>query len=314
MSTWCSAAARWSAAPRPRPHPHRRTRGARRHLDHRGQQDAAGQHLDIGAARHADGHHRAVGRGQVDVRAAGRRLHPPDLGHGVVRRPRHSRRVRLAALQDRDGAAGRRGARSADRQAGPDVRGRAAAATRHQQGRPRTGRQRGARRTRDDQPPRHPRRQALGRAAQARLGRARAADGSVAADPRRADVRPGPRARPAGDDDAAPAGRRRPRGAGGHALADLSRRVRSGAAAGAGRQDRVLRAAQPDRCVDGHHQLGRHLQLRRRRPGRGQQEIPRPARTAAATAAGRQTRQTLASRRKPACEDSSRRSLVARCG
>ena len=49
----------------------------------------------------------------------------------------------------------------------------------------------------------------------------------------------------------------------------LPRRVRPGAAAGAGRQDRVLRSAQPDRPVDGHHQLGRHLQHRRRRPRRG---------------------------------------------
>ena len=122
--------------------PHRRPRGARRHVDHRGQQDAAGQHLDGRAPRHADGGHRAVGRGQVDVRPAGRRLHPSDDGHGVVRRPRRPRRVRLAALPDRDGAAGRRGARPADRQAGADVRRRTAAAARHQQGRPRTGRQR----------------------------------------------------------------------------------------------------------------------------------------------------------------------------
>ena len=62
--------------------PHRRPRGARRHVDHRGQQDAAGQHLDVGAARHADGHHRTVGRGQVDVRAVGGRLHASDDGHG----------------------------------------------------------------------------------------------------------------------------------------------------------------------------------------------------------------------------------------
>ena len=41
--------------------------------------------------------------------------------------------------------------------------------------------------------------------------------------------------------------------------------------------------------VDGHHQLGRHLQQCRGRPGRGQQEIPRPARTATTTAARRQT-------------------------
>ena len=35
-------------------HQHRRPRCARRHVDHRGQQDAAGQHLADGAARHAD--------------------------------------------------------------------------------------------------------------------------------------------------------------------------------------------------------------------------------------------------------------------
>ena len=172
----------------------------------------------------------------------------------------------------------------------------------------------GARGTRDDQAPRHPRRQALRRSAQARLGGAGAADRAVAADPRRADLRPGPRAGPAGHDDAAPAGRRRPRGAGGHALADLSRRVRPGAAAGARRQDRVLRAAQPDRPVDGHHQLGRHLQLRRGRSRRGQQAIPRAARAAATATAGRRNPPTSARRRKPACGGSSRRSRDARCG
>ena len=122
--------------------PHRRPRGARRDVDHRGQQDAAGQHLDGRAPRHADRGHRAVGCGQVDVRAVGGRLHPSDDGHGVVRRPRRPRRVRLTALPNRDGAAGRRGARPADRQAGADVRRRTPAAARHQQGRPRTGRQR----------------------------------------------------------------------------------------------------------------------------------------------------------------------------
>ena len=122
--------------------PHRRPRGARRHVDHRGQQDAAGQHLDGRAPRHADGGHRAVGCGQVDVRTVGGRLHPSDDGHGVVRRTRRPRRVRLTALPNRDGAAGRRRARPAHRQAGADVRGRTAAAARYQQGRPRTGRQR----------------------------------------------------------------------------------------------------------------------------------------------------------------------------
>ncbi len=111
------------------------------------------QHLAGGAAGHADRRHRPVGCGQVDLRPVGGRLHPPDQRHGVVRGSRHPRRVRLAALPDRDGASGRRGARPADRQPGPDVRGRAAAAARHQQGRPRAGRRAGARGTRDDPAP-----------------------------------------------------------------------------------------------------------------------------------------------------------------
>ena len=113
------------------------------------------------------------------------------------------------------------------------------------------------------QAPRHPRRQALRRSAQTRVGRAGTADRSVAADPRRTDLRPRPGAGPPGHDDAAPARRRGPRGAGRHPLADLPRRLRPGAAAGARRQDRVLRATQPDRRRNGHHQLGRHLQQRR---------------------------------------------------
>ena len=129
---------------------HRRPRRARRHMDHRGQQDAAGQHLADGAARHADRRHRPIGRRQVDLRPIGGRLHPPDHRHGGLRGSRHPRRVRLAALPDRDGAPGRRGARPADREPGADVRGRAAAAAGHQQGRPRTGRRAGARGTRDD--------------------------------------------------------------------------------------------------------------------------------------------------------------------
>ena len=119
-------------------HPHRRPRGARPDVDHRGQQDAAGQHLDRRPPGHADRRHRAVGRRQVDVRPPGRRLHPSDQRHGHLRGPRHPRRVRLAALPDRHGAAGRRGARSADRQPGADVCRRAAAAAGHHQGGPRS--------------------------------------------------------------------------------------------------------------------------------------------------------------------------------
>ena len=80
-------------------------------------------------------------------------------------------------------------------------------------------------------------------------------------------LRPG--AGPPGDDDAAPTRRRRPHRRGGDALADLSRRVRPGAAAGPRRQDRVLRATERDRSHDGHYQLGRHLQHSRERSRRG---------------------------------------------
>ena len=90
-------------------------------------------------ARHTDRRDRPVGRGQVHLRAVGGRLHPPDGGHGGLRGPRHPRRVRVAAVPDRDGAAGRRRARPADRGTSTDVRGRAAAAAGHQQRGPSSG-------------------------------------------------------------------------------------------------------------------------------------------------------------------------------
>ena len=66
---------------------------------------------------------------------------------------------------------------------------------------------------------------------------------------------------------------------------------------------------------DGHYQLGRHLQLRCRRSGRRQQAaLPRTPRSAAATAGRRRSPPTSASRRVPACENSSPRLLAARCG
>ena len=294
-------------------HPHRRSRGARRDVDDREQQDTAGQHLDRGAPWHADRRHRPFGCRQVDLRAVGRRVHASDHGHGDVRGSQRARRVRLTALQNRHGAAGRRRARPADRAAGADVCRRTTVAAGHHEGRSRTGRHAGPRGTRDDQPPGHPRRQALRRPAQARIGGTGAADRPVAADPRRADLRSGSRAGPPGHDDASPTCRRGPRGAGRHALAELPRRLRSGAAAGAGRQDGVLRHAKPDRRGDGHHQLGRHLQQRRRRsrtpprsatsPSTGHRPRPRRSRL----------RPTSASRHAPACENSSPRSLAARC-
>ena len=283
-------------------------------LDHRGQQDAAGQHLVRRATGHAHRRHRPLGRRQVDLRQAGRRLHPSDRRAGHLRGPRHPRRVRLAAQPDRHGAAGRRGARPAHRQPGADVCRRAAAAAGHHQRGPRPGRRPGPRGAGDDPARRHPGRQAFRRSAQTRLGGDGAADRAVAADPRRTHLRSGSRAGPPGHDDAAPTGRRRPRRAGGDALADLPRRLRSGTAAGPRRQDRVLRPAERDRVVDGHHQLGRHLQLGRRRPRRGPPALPRPARPAAAAPQAASNPPTSASRRTPACGASSPRSRAARCG
>ena len=310
------AAARWPAAPRPRRPP---APAASRCTASRGPSRATRRCWTTSRSTARPGTLTAVigpsGAGKSTFARLVAGYTHPTTRHGGVRGPRHPRRVRLAALPDRDGAAGRRGARPADRQPGADVRRRTAAAAGHHQGGPRAGRRAGARGTRDDPARRHPGRQALRRSAQARVGGAGAADRPVAADPRRADLRPGPRAGPAGHDDAAPARRRRPRGAGGHPLADLPRRVRPGAAAGARRQDGVLRAAQPDRPGDGHHQLGRHLQLRRAatptRPtsgssrSTGRRRRQPPAQTA---------RRPRASRRRPACDGSSRRSRGARCG
>ena len=279
-------------------HPHRRSRGARPDVDHRGQQDTAGQHLDRRATGHPDRDHRAVGRRQVDVRPPGRRLHPSDQRDGDVRGPRHPRRY--ASLRSRIGMvpAGRRGARPADRQPGADVRRRAAAAAGHHQRGPRPGGGPGARRAGDDPARRHPRGQAVGRPAQTRIGGPGTADRPVAADPRRAHVRSGPRAGPPGDDHAAPAGRRRPRGPGGHPLPDLPRCLRPGAAAGARRKDRVLRAARRDRARDGHDELGRHLQLRGGRTQRVTPTVPGAQRAAAAGTGGH-----AAKRSGRACED-----------
>ena len=93
--------------------------------------------------------------------------------------------------------------------------------------------------------------QALRRPAQTRVGGHGAADRSVAADPRRTHIGSGPRAGPPGDDHVASTRRRRPHRRGGDALADLSRRVRPSAAAGAGGKDRILRAAQRNRPAMG---------------------------------------------------------------
>ena len=224
--------------------PHRRPGGQQRSLPDR-RQGTPGRNLPHGAAGHADRDHRGVRGGQDHAVAADRRIHPPQRGNGHVRGPQHPRRVRDDAQQNRDGPAGRRGAPAADGQPGAGLRRRAATAAGHQQRGTRTGRRAGARGTRPDQARRHPRRQALRRATQTRVGRAGTADPAVAATARRADLRSGPCAGPPGDVDAAPARRRGPRGAGGHALGVLPGRVRPDPADRPRWQDRLQRATQP---------------------------------------------------------------------
>ena len=85
-----------------------------------------------------------------------------------------------------------------------------------------TGRRPGARRAGPDQARRHPGRQAVRRAAQARLGGPGAALRAMRI-LYPAHLRPGSRTGSAGHDDAAAAGRRRSRRAGGDALAELPR-------------------------------------------------------------------------------------------
>ena len=124
------------------------------------------------------------GAGKEHTGPLDRRLHHAQLRVGDVRGPRHSRRIRLAAQQNRHGSTGRRRAPAADGQPGAELCRRTAPAARHQQSRPDQGRLAGARGTRPDQARQHAGRQAVRRTAQARLGGARAAHRAVAADAR----------------------------------------------------------------------------------------------------------------------------------
>ena len=99
------------------------------------------RHLADSQARHADRHHRGVRRRQDHAGPADRRLRPAQFRLGHVRGPRHARRIRVPAQPDRHGPAGRRGTPPADGEPGVGLRRRTAAATRHQQSRPRPGRQ-----------------------------------------------------------------------------------------------------------------------------------------------------------------------------
>ena len=70
-------------------------------VDHREQQDPAGQHLADGPPGNADRGDRPVRCGQVDVGAADRRLHPPD--QGTVTFEGHNIHAEYASLRTRIG-------------------------------------------------------------------------------------------------------------------------------------------------------------------------------------------------------------------
>ena len=101
---------------------------------------------------------------------------------------------------------------------------------------------RGARRAQPDRTRRCAHRHAVGRPAQARQRRSRAAHAAGAAVPRRADLRSRPGQRGAADAAAARAGGRRPDGDRGHPQRPEHRRLRPRAVPCTGRDDRVLRA------------------------------------------------------------------------
>ncbi|WP_428340441.1 ABC transporter permease [Mycobacterium sp.] len=112
---------RWLAGPPQRNrgrHPHRRPGGAQRPVRRRERQTTAHRHLADRAAGDADGGDRRIRRGEEHAGPSDRRLHHPQRWLGDVRGPRHSRRVRLAAQQNRHGPAGRRRAPAADGQPG----------------------------------------------------------------------------------------------------------------------------------------------------------------------------------------------------
>ena len=136
------------------------------------------------------------------------------------------------------------------------------------QGAQRAGR-RGHRRARAGQARPDPGRGAVRRPAQAGQRRARAADQALAAVPRRADVRAGPRARQVGDGDDGRAGARRPHRHRGHAQRRQPRPVRPAAGPGARREGGVLRAAARRPAVLRQAGLGRGVPGVRGRAGPG---------------------------------------------
>ena len=121
------------------------------------------------------------GLGQVHAVEGDRRGLAADEWRGEVRRARPARRVRVDSQPNRHGAAGRRRAPGAHRRPSAEHRGQTANAARHHQTRTAASDLAGARRTRDDRARRHTRRQAVGWAAQAGIGRDGTVDRTVAA-------------------------------------------------------------------------------------------------------------------------------------
>ena len=254
-------------------------RRVRHQLDDRRQSRTAGPCFVLRQAGHVDRGDRPVGFGQDQFVEGDRGRYAAGQRCSVVRGARRPRRVRVDAHPDRHGSARRRRASSADHQPGLGLRGGTADAAGHHQGRPAARGRAGARGTRVDAARGHPHRKAVGRAAQTCIGRIGVVDRSVAAGARRAHDRTGPRAGPAGDEDAAPARRRRPRRRGRDAFACLPGCLRSSAVACSRRQDRILWTAQRARTGDGHHRLGRHLHRHQRGSRRGPAAISRAGRS-----------------------------------
>ena len=174
---------RQHAGPPARGGPHQRPDRARVGVDDRRTPTAAGRvlHREAGDADRGD---RPVRGRKIHAGQADRRRDATQRGSGRVRRARRPRRVRVDALADRDGAAGRRRAPPAHRRAGPEFRRRTAAAAGHHRRRSTGGGRAGARRAGVDAAQEDSRRQAVRRSAQARIGGDGTADRAVAADPR----------------------------------------------------------------------------------------------------------------------------------
>ena len=187
--------------------------------------------------------HRAQWRGQVDAARRADRDASRGHRHRAVRQPRPVPGLRRAPLPDRPGAAGKRAAHPADGPARAAVLRRAPFPGRHHGQRAGRPGRRGDGRARPDQARQHARRPALRRPAQAGQHRPGTADQAVAAVPRRAHLRPGPRPGQVRHGADAGPGPRRPDRHRGHAQRPQPGPVRPAAGPGPRRADRVLRPA-----------------------------------------------------------------------